>query len=148
MSLNCYFANFTSYEMVTALADANGNQGQITRGSNFVDGTVVGAGVKIAPNTMSGPLGVVNNQGIGMFNQTPWDWMYFNLLAADGSIKLQLQAFFQISDDSKLPTIVEVGPYDESTSNSNQMPQVYRSYGGGGANGIFFILADEDLPAS
>jgi hypothetical protein len=29
------------------------------------------------------------------------------------------------------------------------MPQgFYRQYGGGNANGIFFILADEDLPAS
>jgi hypothetical protein len=146
LSLNVYFANFTSRTIVTALSDSNGNQGQITRGSNFVSGSLVAAGFTIPPNTISPPLGVIDNTSIGIFNQTPWDWMYFNLLNPDASVALELQAFLQIDDDSKLPTKIEVGPYDQSTSNSNQMPQKpYRTYGGGNGNGIWFILSDADL---
>jgi hypothetical protein len=144
LSLNCYLANFTSYPIVTALADSNGNQGQITRGSDFVSGSAVGSGVEIPPNTISPPLVAVNNQ-LGIFETDLWDWMYFNLLNADGSVALELQAYLQIGDNG-LPTIVDVGPYDPNTSNGNRMPQTYRTYGGGNANGIWFILSDADLP--
>jgi hypothetical protein len=110
---------------------------------------VVAAGFQIPANTISSPLGVLDNTGIGRFNSTPWDWMYFNLLNPDGSVALQLQAFLQIDDGSKLPIKIEVGPYDETTWNGNPMPQgTYRTYGGGNGNGIWFILSDSDLPST
>lgn len=138
MSLNCYFANFTSYIIETALSDSNGNPGQITRGSDFISGTVAAAGVQILPNTISASLAQIDNSG------TRWDWMYFNLLSPNLSTPLKLQSYLQVGDS--LPTIVDVGPYDPNTSNDNRMPQVYRTYGGGNATGIWFMLSDADLP--
>jgi hypothetical protein len=139
----CYFANFTSANIEAAAADSTGNAGTISRGADWDQQSLVAPGFVIPANSISPVLGQV--AGSGWWSQH-WDWLYFNVLNADGSIEYQLQSYLYIAAQDVV-TLVEVGAYSASTSNDNPMPAgVYRGHGAGSPDGIYFVLLDTDLP--